>query len=404
MSEIRNIYETAVIGGGFSGAVAACVLSETFGDKIAVLERNKRIGKKIAATGNGRCNITNSRIEKNRYHSAEGSASLSVLEKYGSDSLCDWMLSVGVPISFEGEKAYPCSRQASSVAEALSDKLTYERTSVFYDYDCISLVRQKDGLFVAASKDGRKIVAKRVILACGGAAGRQYGTDGYGYSLAKSLGHSVTRIYPSVVQLTTEREKIKGLKGVKVDAVVDAYVGNEVVASVRGDVLFTDYGVSGNAIFSVSSAISGAKNAELVLSFVPEKTQAELTEIIKNAIFALPDKSGEEVLGGIVNKRVARAVLKAADCGAEIRYAAKIARTLKNFTLKVEGTLGFDCAQVTHGGVRLTEVNPRTMESKIVKGLYFSGEILDVDGDCGGFNLQWAFSSGSAAAEAIINE
>ena len=105
-----------------------------------------------------------------------------------------------------------------------------------------------------------------------------------------------------------------------------------------------------------------------------------------------------------MNKRVARAALKAADCGAEIRYAAKIARTLKNYTLKVEGTLGFDCAQVTHGGVRLTEVNPRTMESKIVRGLYFSGEILDVDGDCGGFNLQWAFSSGSAAAEAIINE
>ena len=404
MSEIRNIYETAVIGGGFSGAVAACVLSETFGDKIAVLERNKRIGKKISATGNGRCNITNSRIEKNRYHSAEGSASLSVLEKYGSDSLCDWMLSVGVPISFEGEKAYPCSRQASSVAEALSDKLTYERTSVFYDYDCVSLVRQKDGLFVAASKDGRKIVAKRVILACGGAAGRQYGTDGYGYSLAKSLGHSVTRIYPSVVQLTTEREKIKGLKGVKVDAVVDAYVGNEVVASVRGDVLFTDYGVSGNAIFSVSSYVVGKENASIRIRFLPEFSQSELSDILKEKIALSPYVGKEKLLLGCVHGSVGRAVTAlTGKIDSPYAYADAIAANLKNFTLKINGTLGLDSAQVTRGGVRLGEINETTMESKLVKGLYMVGEILDVDGDCGGFNLQWAYSSARAAAEDILS-
>ena len=240
--------------------------------------------------------------------------------------------------------------------------------------------------------------------ACGGAAGKAYGTDGSGYALAKSLGHTVTEVYPSLVQLKTQTDKIRGLKGIKTEAEVTVLIDGKAAAKSRGDVLFTDYGVSGNAIFSVSPVISGKKNDELVLSFVPEKSQTELAEIIKNAIFALPYKDGDEVLGGIVNKRVARAALKAADCGAEIRYAAKIAQTLKNFTLKVEGTLGFDCAQVTHGGVRLTEVNPITMESKKVKGLYFSGEILDVDGDCGGFNLQWAFSSGSAAAEAIINE
>ncbi len=405
MNDISNVYETAIIGGGFSGAVAACVLSETFGEKIAVLERNKRIGKKIAATGNGRCNITNSRIEKSRYHSAEGSPNLSVLEKYGSDSLREWALSVGVPISFEGEKAYPCSRQASSVAEALSDKLSYERASVFYDFDCVSLVKQKDGLFVASAEDGRKVVAKNVILACGGAAGKQYGTDGYGYTLAKGLGHSVTRIYPSVVQLTTEREKLKGLKGVKVDAVVDAYVGSELVASVRGDVLFTDYGVSGNAIFSVSSYIVGRENASLRIGFLPEFSQSELSDLLKEKIALAPYVGEEKLLIGFVHGSVGRAVTALTKkIDSPYAYADALAKNLKKFTLKVTGTLGFDSAQVTRGGVRLSEINETTMESKLVNGLYMTGEILDVDGDCGGFNLQWAYSSARAAAEDILTK
>lgn len=405
MNDISNVYETAIIGGGFSGAVAACVLSENFGEKIAVLERNKRIGKKIAATGNGRCNITNSRIEKSRYHSAEGSPNLSVLEKYGSDSLREWALSVGVPISFEGEKAYPCSRQASSVAEALSDKLSYERASVFYDFDCVSLVKQKDGLFVASAEDGRKVVAKNVILACGGATGKQYGTDGYGYTLAKGLGHSVTRIYPSVVQLTTEREKLKGLKGVKVDAVVDAYVGSELVASVRGDVLFTDYGVSGNAIFSVSSYIVERENASLRIGFLPEFSQSELSDLLKEKIALAPYVGEEKLLIGFVHGSVGRAVTALTKkIDSPYAYADALAKNLKNFTLKVTGTLGFDSAQVTRGGVRLSEINETTMESKLVNGLYMTGEILDVDGDCGGFNLQWAYSSARAAAEDILTK
>lgn len=400
---MNNVYKTVIIGGGFSGLVAACTLGEAFGEKIAIAEGNDRVAKKILATGNGRCNLTNSAIAAKAYRAEPPEFIGYALEKFDSEKLCEKFYSYGVPVTFEGDKGYPLSKQASCVADALRFKCEDCGVKVFTDFKCDKIAKNADGTFSVYSR-GRELRGEKVLLACGGAAGKAYGTDGSGYALAKSLGHTVTEIYPSLVQLKTQTDKIRGLKGIKCVAEVCALSDGKVASTSTGDVLFTDYGVSGNAIFSVSSAISGAKNAELVLSFVPEKTQAELTEIIKNAIFALPDKSGEEVLGGIVNKRVARAVLKAADCGAEIRYAAKIARTLKNFTLKVEGTLGFDCAQVTHGGVRLTEVNPRTMESKIVKGLYFSGEILDVDGDCGGFNLQWAFSSGSAAAVAIINE
>lgn len=398
-----NLYKAVIIGGGFSGLVAACALGEAFGEKIAVAEGNDRVAKKILATGNGRCNLTNSAVSVRAYRADPIEFIGYALENFDSEKLCEKFYSYGVPVIFEGNKGYPLSRQASCVADALRFKCEDCGVKLFTDFKCDNVVKNADETFSVYSGK-RELRGEKVLLACGGAAGKAYGTDGIGYALAKSLDHTVTEVYPSLVQLKTQTDKIRGLKGIKTEAEVTVLIDGKAAAKSRGDVLFTDYGVSGNAIFSVSPVISGKKNAELVLSFVPEKSQIELAEIIKNAIFALPYKDGDEVLGGIVNKRVARAALKAADCGAEIRYAAKIAQTLKNFTLKVEGTLGFDCAQVTHGGVRLTEVNPITMESKKVKGLYFSGEILDVDGDCGGFNLQWAFSSGSAAAEAIINE
>ena len=206
------------------------------------------------------------------------------------------------------------------------------------------------------------------------------------------------------MQLTTEREKIKGLKGVKVDAVVDAYVGNEVVASVRGDVLFTDYGVSGNAIFSVSSYVVGKENASIRIRFLPEFSQSELSDILKEKITLSPYVGKEKLLLGCVHGSVGRAVTAlTGKIDSPYAYADAIAANLKNFTLKINGTLGFDSAQVTRGGVRLGEINETTMESKLVKGLYMVGEILDVDGDCGGFNLQWAYSSARAAAEDILS-
>lgn len=400
---MNEIYKAIIVGGGFSGLVAACALGEAFGDKIAICEGNDRVGKKILATGNGRCNLTNAEISAKAYRAEPREFIEYALEKYNSAYLCEKFYSYGVPVTFEGEKGYPLSKQASCVVDALRFKCEDCGVKVFTGFKCDKVVKKADGIFSVYS-EGRELRGEKVLLACGGAAGKVYGTDGSGFGLAKSAGHTVTDIYPSLVQLKTQTDKIRGLKGIKTQAEAFASIDGKPIAKSVGDVLFTDYGVSGNAIFSVSSAISGKKNVELVLSFVPEKSQAELTDIIKTAVQALPYRSGEDVLGGVVNKRVARAVLKAVGCEADIKHAAKIAQTLKNFTLKVEGTLGFDCAQVTHGGVRLDEVDPRTMESKKVKGLYFSGEILDVDGDCGGFNLQWAFSSGNAAAEAIISE
>ena len=402
---MNRIYEVLIVGGGFSGAVAACNLAERYGDAVALLERNPRLCKKVSATGNGRCNITNARVSADRDHSVCGANVENALSRFDNRSLAEWFLSVGVPVCYEGDKAYPSSRQASSVAESLKDKLLYENASVFYEFNCVGLKKDDDGLFIAQSGDGRTVTARKAIIACGGKSGAQYGSDGSGYVLAKSLGHTVTATYPSIVQLITDKSAIKGLKGVKTEADVTVFVGGKKTASTRGDVLFTDYGLSGNAIFSVSPYVVGNNDVTLALSFLPEYTQKRLEEILIGKIETLPYADREKLLNGIVHGSLARAVYALTDKGkSPYALAARLAEKLKNFPVRVLGTLGFDGAQVTRGGVKFSEVNESTMESKLVDGLYVVGETLDVDGDCGGFNLQWAYSSAMAASEDLLKK
>ena len=399
---MNDIYEVVIIGGGFSGTVAAIELARVYGENVALAERNARLCKKVSATGNGRCNITNASISVDRYHSVCGAKVADVLSRFGNNSLSEWLLSVGIPVSYEGEKAFPCSRQASSVAEALKDCLEFNGANIFYGFDCAGLIKH-DGYFVATAKDGRKITAKRAIIACGGKAGRQYGSDGDGYVLAGGFGHGVTELFPSIVQLITERDNIKGLKGIKVVAEVSVYSEEKKIAASVGDVLFTDYGVSGNAVFAISSYVSGKNGLFLELSFLPELSEDELKIILVDKISSLPYADGDKLLCGFVHGALGRAVTaRIGNIRSPYGKAVAIAKTLKHFRLNIIGTLGFDEAQVTHGGIRCSEVNEDTMESKLITGLYFTGEILDVDGDCGGFNLQWAYSSARAAAEDII--
>ena len=234
-------------------------------------------------------------------------------------------------------------------------------------------------------------------MCTGGKAAKNFGSDGNGYALAKSFGHSVTDLYPSLVQLKTETAPIRGLKGIRVEADVSAYEGREKLGKDCGDVIFTDYGVSGDAIFRLSAFLSDrAEKGDVVLSlaFLPEVQEAELVRILENK-----QKSGVfpegELLCGILNNQLGRAVMRRCDPNPK-----SVAAGIKNFTLRVSGTLGFDYAQVTKGGIRLTETDA-TLQSRLVKGLYFAGEILDVDGECGGYNLQWAYTSARLVADAL---
>ena len=396
-----KVYKVAIIGGGFSGLICAEKLSSRFGgENVLVLERNDRIGKKILATGNGRGNLSNVNISAKNYHSLTPSDVSFAIKKYGNKSIIDYFKGLGVDVSVEDDKIYPSSFQANSILDMLRFKLEYLKTDVRVGHRVESVKLNGQAYKIVAN--GQSFLANKVIFACGGKAGKQYGTDGSAYSLLQSLGHTVTPLYPSLVQVKTDIQKIKGLKGLKSQAVATLLVDGKEVKSFDGDVLFTDYGVSGNAIFYLSAYIPQNKKCKISLAFLPDKAEEDIAEFLKSKFIHVSYLGLEDALTGVINKQIGKAIIK--NCG-EVSLdddgATKIAREVKNFTLDVVGTLNFDYAQVTKGGIPFNEIKPTTMESKKSKGVYVVGEMLDVDGDCGGYNLQWAYSSASVACDGV---
>lgn len=393
MKTFSKIYGYAIVGGGASGLVAALELAmRGKAGEVVLLERLDRVGKKLIATGNGQGNLYN--VNDGIEHYANGQFARSALSRFGASSAEAFYRSLGVlPAVKPDGRAYPAGYQASAVLDLMRARLAFYgveiRTEAF-----VTAVRREKGLFLL-SYGKETVAARKVLLAAGGKAAKQFGTDGAAYALAQSFGHTVTPTAPSLVQLITEREPIRGLKGVKADCVVSVLRGGRTVKSARGELLFTDYGVSGNAVFSVSGAAAEGACA-LSLSFLPdvseEELEAALTEKVRNA----PYLPFGEILTGILPKQLGRVVVKRAG-----ETLADVASAVKDFRLAVEGTLDFSAAQVTKGGVSVREVDPTTMESRLEKGLFFSGEILDVDGDCGGYNLLWAYASACAAAEGM---
>lgn len=396
-------YEVAVLGGGFSGLVSAIVLSGFFGgENVLVLEKNDRVGKKILATGNGRGNITNNSVSADDYHSSgEMTDVANTLEKYGNKSIIAFFRSLGVPVTADGDRIYPASLQANSLLDSVRAKLGYLKTDIKTNAECLKLEGER-GRYVIRSAGG-DYAAKRVIFATGGKAGKQYGTDGSAFGILKKHGVEITPLSPAIVQLKTETDKIKGLKGLKEKAFVTAYDGEKPLKSFFGDVLFTDYGVSGNAAFYLSSYLVGAKNPQISISFTGME-RAELADFLKEKIASLPYVTADDVLSGVVNKQIGKAVVKSSGVKTTDESSMeKIARVAKDFRLKVVGTLGFDYAQVTRGGVAAEELGDG-FELKKLRGVYVAGEATDVDGDCGGYNLQWAYSSARVVCDKIIAE
>lgn len=377
-----------IVGGGAAGLIAAVRFSAAV-NGVTVAERGARCGKKLAATGNGQGNVTNTDISPAHFRSGAAGFPDRALSRYGYAEAEEFYRGVGVYLGKGTGKKYPLSLQASSVSDALRWRAESDGAELITDCRIVRAKKNADGFSVYA-EDGRSFFAQKLILAFGGKAGAQFGTDGTSYSLAEGFGHTVTPLYPALVQLKTETEKIRGLKGIRMSARVCAR--GRYVAEAEGDVIFTDYGVSGSAVFAVSGAV--ASGGEIKIEFLPELTKEELYTVLREKE-RLPYGG---ILDGIVHKQVGRMLEKNA------KDARTLVSALKDFRLKVVGAVGFDMAQVTAGGVCAAEVNEFTMESKKVKGLYFAGEALDVDGDCGGYNLHWAFASASLAAESVLEE
>ena len=398
--------EIAVIGGGASGLIAA-ITAKKSGKEVVILERKDRILKKVLITGNGRCNITNVNADISNYFGGNIFSVENILNKFTPQDTMDFFNGLGIVCNEENRgKVYPLSGQASSVVDALrfeAEKLGIKIETEFY-------VRkiEKDGFkFKIYSEDKKKIEAGRVILAAGGQSYPELGSNGSGFELAKELGHSVTKLSPSIVQLKTEKNQVKGLQGIKTDVAVTAYGDNKKICTYDGELLFTDYGISGNVVFNISFVMPLYKNVEFEIDFMEKFDYNELYEMLKERKKIMSHLTMENYFNGMINKKLGQFLSKVSGIeklskpvkdlsDSDIR---KLCTVLKKYRVKILETTGFKNAQVTAGGVSLDEVNTETLESKIVKGLYFSGEVLDVYGECGGFNLQWAWASGHIAGE-----
>lgn len=397
------MYDVIIVGGGFSALIAANRLAEGNLNNFIVLEKNDRVGKKILVTGNGRCNLTNAVLSVANYHGADPSFAAYALKKYDNRSIAAFFENRGLLLAEEDGRFYPLSK----VANAVSDALRFGAKDKTVTGAKVTDIERASGAFVVKCADGRSFEGKKVILAFGGRSGQGMGTDGSSYILAQKFGHGVTKLSPSLVQLKTD-DFGKGLKGIKQFAKVALYDGYRHIRDAEGDFLIADGGVSGNTVFTLSAAIGDYSSPRLMVDFIPTRGKKELVTALKNKVAFYGGLTGADLLTGCVHSRMSAFFAEKTGISKhrlDMLGEDKIEDTValaKDFSVKVTGTFGFSNSQVTHGGIKTEDVDDVTYESKLEKGVYIIGEALDVDGDCGGYNLQFAYSSAMCAAEHIL--
>ncbi len=397
----------AIIGGGASGLVAG-IIALREGANVSIFEKNSRPARKILASGNGRCNITNENISISRYHGEDVSFLEGIFKDFSILTCKDFFQSIGLEIfSQENGKYFPLSLQASSI----SDALIYEFQALKGDLHVSSFVEKiskKNGKFILHVNSKTKNFDK-ILIATGSCAMEKLGSSSSGYEFAKSFTHEVSELLPSLVQLVC-KEKYPHASGVKFQAEVSLHVDNQIAQIAFGDVLLTNYGLSGSAILDISrqsaKALHERKKVKITIDCLAKHSRQKLAKSIENFAKNSPNKPINLLLNGFINKKLANLLLKICQIPQDLpckniskKQINSIIYTLKNLSFTPTNTKGFQNAEVVAGGVKLKDINPKTLQSKLVDGLYFSGEVLDIDADCGGFNLHWAWASGYIAGK-----
>ncbi len=386
--------------------MTAALTAARLGHEVTLYERQARVGRKLMATGNGRCNLTNTGAGPSNYHGETPDFVRPALQAFPSEAALAFFRDLGLLAREEwGGRVYPLSNSANSVVDVLRQGLDAAGVELVAG-DRVRELRRVGSGYSVTTESGDKRSFDAVVVACGGLAGEKLGGGRDGYELLKALGHTRTALRPALVQITTEPMYPRSLKGIKADCALSVFSRGGLLASSCGELLFTETGVSGPAAFDVSRAVSEAGDAkmELEIDFLRDYTAAEVLAHLQNRAKTAPELPASELLTGSVHNRLGRMLIKYADIEAAAPLSAlsehelrTVTSACKRFKLPVRGTEGFANAQVTAGGIRTSEFDPRTLESRLCPRLFACGEVLDIDGDCGGYNLQWAWSSGVLA-------
>lgn len=395
----------AIIGGGASGMMAA-VTAASKGADVTIYEAKERLGKKILATGNGKCNFTNLVQEDSCYRGTDASFSRAVRESFTAAQTIDFFKSIGIEPKIRNGYVYPNSEQAASVADALTMEVRAKKVRVISEP--VYSVKGSESSFLVKSEQKSEEYDK-VILCCGSPAGMKNPKEFSGYAIAERLGHHITPLIPALVQLRCREKWFKTVSGVRTEGEITVYENGKQIAKEKGELLFADYGLSGIPVFQISrfagEALLRGSKVTCKLDLLPGYMKEELVLLLKKRYDTLKNRTAEEMLTGLLNHKLNYILLKELNIApvedSKKAYSPtsleRLADLYKGLSCQVTESNPFANAQVCAGGVDTSEIVPETMESRLVKGLYFAGELVDVDGTCGGYNLQWAWSSGYVA-------
>ena len=399
--------DIVIIGGGASGLVAAITASKNKNNKVTLIEKNQTLGKKILATGNGKCNYYNSDQNLSHYNSTNNDLIKEIITKENLKEVEDFFSSLGIIPKIKNGYYYPFSNQATTIKNALVREVE-KNTKVLLE-TTVEKINKIENKFKVKTNNG-VIECDKVIIATGSKASPKTGSTGEGYNFLKDFNHTIIDVNPALVQLKTKGNFLKDWTGIRTDVEVSLYINNKNIKSDQGEIQLTNYGVSGICIFNLSRFVPIALNnndkVEVKINFLPFTSTPEelLKELINN-------NSINDILEGILNNKLVAVILNKSSINKNKKYnelsikeKETLIENLTNFTLEVIGTNSYEECQVCSGGVPLTEINTKTMESKIVNNLHIVGELLDVDGDCGGYNLTFAWVTALLAGKSDLND
>ena len=398
--------DIVIIGGGASGLLAA-IYSKTANTNVTILEKNPICGKKILATGNGKCNYWNEDQSLIHYHSTNNEILPNIITEQNQNEILDFFSNLGIYPKIKNGYYYPFSNQATTIRDALTKEVERRNIKIKNGFSVEKIEKLNQKFKIYSSNE--LLTADKVIIATGSKAAPKTGSDGSGYRLLRKLNHTYIEPLPALVQLKTNGHYLKQWAGIRTDVEVSLYEDNKLIRKESGEIQLTDYGISGICIFNLSGYIakglSKNKQEQISINFLPfikDNAEEKLYKLFSSSI----KRPIRQELSGLLNSKLVDVILTEAKINEKKSYLdlspseqEKISKLLTDFKTTIIGTNSFDQAQVCSGGIPLTDINTKTMESKIVDNLYIVGELLDVDGDCGGYNLGFAWITGMLAGK-----